>query len=128
MLTFSPFNLAVSGNCRIVEGAQPGDRVGTPTFNDRHQRHWSCTANENCNYDVHVIANRISDSGRNRTSIPTPGTAYVSVRATGEQSKPLVLVFNSYRPVRWIVSVPQGVVIERVVLVSSIKSFVIIIL
>ena len=75
-------------------------------------------ANENCNYDVHVISNYESDGSHGFRRTRTTGTTNVDVRVTGDGSKPLILVFVSYEPVRWILSVPQGVVIERVLLVG----------
>ena len=75
-------------------------------------------ANQNCNYDVHVISNYESDGSHGFGVTSTSGTTNVDVRVTGNGSKPLILVFVSYEPIRWILSVPQGVIIDRVLLVG----------
>ena len=75
-------------------------------------------ANENCQYDVHVISN--NESNRRRFGMErTTGTANVNITVSGSNqgTKPLILVFVSYEPVRWILNIPSGVVIERVLLV-----------
>jgi len=46
---------AIVGNCHVTQGASV--RVGTPTYARKSQTTYSCVANDNCNYDVHVIAN-----------------------------------------------------------------------
>ena len=46
--------LAISGQCRIEQDSSFA--VGTPTFEGRLQTTYSCVANENCDYDVHVIS------------------------------------------------------------------------
>ena len=104
--------LAISGDCHIERGS--ASVVGTPKFGGQLQTTYSCVANENCDYDVHVVGNYGGDNGNliTRTN--------VQLRVSGESSKPLVLVFVSYEPVNWILSIPQGVIIEKVLLVKII--------
>ena len=105
----------------MIAGAPEADRVGVPRFDNRLQTTQSCVANENCNYDVHVISNSESVRRHGFRSARIAGTTNVDLRVTGDGSKPLILVFVSYSPVRWILSVPRGVVIDNIVLVSSLE-------
>ena len=106
--------IAIDGNCRVTQGASI--RVGTPTYSGRAQTTYSCVANDNCNYDVHVIANYESN-GHHGFRVHNTGNTRVNLRVTGTSTKPLILVFVSYEPVRWTLSIPSGVVIDRVILV-----------
>ena len=76
-------------------------------------------ANENCQYDVHVIGNYESNGRHGFGLERTTGTTNVNISVSGSNqgTKPLILVFVSYEPVRWILNIPSGVVIERVLLV-----------
>ena len=112
------FHLDKSGKCHIEQGSST--KVGTPTFEGASQTAYSCVANENCEYDVHVIGNYESN-GRHGFGIErTAGTTNVNivVSGTNQGTKPLILVFVSYEPVKWILSIPSGVVIERILLVK----------
>ena len=91
--------------------------MGTPTYTGRAQTTYSCVANDNCNYDVHVIANYESN-GHTGFRVHNTGNTGVNLRVTGTSTKPLILVFVSYEPVRWTLSIPSGVVIDRVILSS----------
>ena len=105
---------AIDGNCRITQGASV--RVGTPTDSGSAQTTYSCVANDNCNYDVHVVSIYESDRYHGYRHTNTRDTR-VNLRVTGTSTKPLVLVLVSYEPVRWTLSIPSGVVIDRVILV-----------
>ena len=90
--------------------------MGTPTYAGSAQTTYSCVADDNCNYDVHVIANYESN-GHTGFRVHNTGNTRVNLAVTGTSSKPLILVFVSYEPVRWTLSIPSGVVIDRVILV-----------
>ena len=91
--------------------------MGTPTYTGSAQRTYSCVASDNCNYDVHVIANYESN-GRHGFGIHrTTGYTSVNLAVTGTSTKPLILVFVSYEPVQWTLTIPTGVVIDRIILV-----------
>ena len=107
----------ISGECHIEREASSA--VGTPTYNGQSQTTYSCVANENCNYDVHVISNYEGDYHHGFGPVTRSGNTNVELRVSGQGSKPLVLVFVSYEPVNWILSIPSGVVIEKVLLVSK---------
>ena len=106
-----------SGECHIEKGSST--RVGTPTFGGASRTTYSCVANENCRYDVHVIGNYESNGRHGFGLERTTGTTNVNISVSGSNqgTKPLILVFVSYEPVRWILNIPSGVVIERVLLV-----------
>lgn len=107
------------GDCVVTEGELKTDVVGIPTYRGDTQTNYSCVANENCNYDVHMISNYEGDSVHGWFRRRTVGTTHVDVRVTGVGTKPLVLVFSSYEPVKWILSIPTGVVIDSVLLVCQ---------
>ena len=93
--------------------------MGIPTFNGQPQTTFSCVADENCNYDVHIIGN--ADNGHTLGSSSTRNTnidVQLSVNSQGSNS-PLVLVFVSREPVNWILDIPSGVVIEKVLVVRN---------
>ena len=71
-------------------------------------------------YDVHVVSSYESMSSRSFRSHPT-GTARVNLRVSGpsQDTKPLVLIFVTYEPVHWILIVPSGVIIDKVLLVRD---------
>ena len=92
--------------------------MGIPTFNRQSQTTYSCVADENCNYDVHIISNYEGD-GHTGFRIHNTGNTNVRLSVSGQGSKPLILVFVSYEPVNWILSIPSGVVIDKVLLVGD---------
>lgn len=92
--------------------------MGTPTFEGRSQTTYGCIANENCNNDVHVISN-YEGNGHTGFGVHNTGNTRVDIRVSGRSSKPLILVFSSYEPVNWILNIPSGVVIDRILLVST---------
>ena len=94
--------------------------IGTPTTDGDLESTYSCVASDNCDYEVHVIGNYESSNGRHRFYIQRQtGDTYVYLTVSGQSSRPLILVFVSYEPVRWRLSVPSGVQINRVIVVSS---------
>ena len=92
--------------------------MGVPSFDGQSQTTYSCVADENCNYDVHVISNYEGD-GHTGFRVHNTSNTNVQLSVSGLGSKPLVLVFVSYEPVNWILSIPYGVTIEKVLLVRN---------
>ena len=92
--------------------------MGTPTYEGQSQTMYSCIANENCNYDVHVISNYEGDYNHGFGPVTRAGTTDVQLSVSGQDSKLLVLVFVSYEPVNWILNVPNGIIVNKVLLVS----------
>lgn len=73
---------------------------------------YSCVANDNCDYEVHVIGNYRSNGHVHNT-----GHTDLYLTVTGTSNRPLILVLSSYEPVQWTVYVPRGVQVEKVILV-----------
>ena len=99
----------------------PSTYVGFPTTNGAAQTLYGCVSSTvNCEYEVHVIANYESSNGRHGFRTPrVAGDTHVQFNINGQSSKPLVLVFISYEPVNWRLSLPSGVVVNRILVVSS---------
>lgn len=76
---------------------------------------YSCVANDNCNYDVHVVGCYESQYLSNRRL----SSSHVSINVQGQSSKPLILVLLTYRPMRWSLGISSDVVIDTVILVST---------
>ena len=108
--------LAISGQCQIEQNSLLA--VGTAAFKGRSQTTYSCVADENCNYDVHIISNYEGDYNHGFGPVTRAGNTNVQLSVSGKGSKLLVLVFVSYEPVNWILSIPPGVTVDRVLLVS----------
>ena len=110
--------IANVGSCHIERGASTA--IGTPTYGGQSQTTYSCVAGGNCNYDVHVIGNYESN-GHTGFRVHNTGNTNVNLRVSGpnQGSQPLVLVFVSYEPINWILHIPSGVVIDRILLVTA---------
>ena len=52
---------------------------------------------------------------------PTAGNAIVNFVSSGKSSRPIVLVLGSYEPVNWILKLPAGISISKVILVSTLS-------
>ena len=50
---------------------------------------------------------------------PTAGNAIVNIVSRGKSKSPIVLVLGSYEPVNWILKLPAGISISKVILVST---------
>ena len=68
-------------------------------------------------YDVHVVSMYESISSFSHTA--GTATVYLSIGGPSQGAKPLVLVFVSYEPVRWSLSVPSGDTLHKVLLVRA---------
>ena len=88
--------------------------VGTPyRWSSHSPTTYSCVTDcTGAQYEVHVIGMYSSYNFRNRNTI-------VEMTVCGESSKPLVLVLTSYEALNWTVNVPNGITIERILVVSS---------
>ena len=91
-----------------------------PSYSGSVQSTRSCTANDNCNYSVHAISVHEARSDYSFGYHPS-GSASVRVTVEGDQNdtRPLILVLASYEPIRWSLSVSQGVNFEKIIVVSS---------
>ena len=114
-----PHLIARVGCCEVEEGANDVVAVGTPTYDGSSQTSYTCISGVRSQYEVHVISNHESNGQHGFGQTRTTGTTDVNVNVDGNGSIPLVLVFVSYEPVNWILQVPNGTVIDTVLLVSQ---------
>ena len=102
------------GSCDIQNGGS--NALATATFGGSPRTTSSCIVNENCNYEVHVLGNYESNG---QHSFRNHNTGFTDLYITGSTARRLILVLSSYEPVEWLLHIPAGVVIERVIIVSG---------
>ena len=102
--------------CSIVSNSL--DTVGNPTVrNSRHSIYSCLSSKSNSNYNVHVIS--MHQIGSLYYGYDHNYNSTVSLNVNGPlPDKPLILAFVSYEPVQWILYIPEGVVVSKVILVS----------
>lgn len=104
------------GSCMIEKSAFGDNSIGKPTYRGRTQITYSCVANDNCLNSVHVIS--VYEARSTGFSVRS-GSVTVRVSVSGEDTKPLILVLASYYPIRWSLSIPRGVVFDKVIVVRT---------
>ena len=116
MKTFS-FSADAFG-CRIEVYSKTA--LGKPQYNNQPPRQiYSCVpGSSSTQYEVHVLS--VYEVINTRS--PSAGDAAVNIVSAGQSGRPIVLVFASYEPVNWILNLPSGVTISRVILVSYLSS------
>ena len=57
--------------------------------------------------------------GNRHTRPPSAGDTNVNILSGGQSGRPIVLVFASYEPVNWILNLPAGITISKVIVVSD---------
>lgn len=76
---------------------------------------YSCTPSSSSRqYEVHVLS--VYEVINRRP--PTAGNANVNIVSRGKSNRPIVLVLASYEPVNWILHLPAGISISKIVLVA----------
>lgn len=107
--------IAIVGSCHIQN--QGSDAVATARFSGNLRSTSSCVANDNSDYEVHIIGNY---EGNGHTGFRIHNTGYTNLymTITGSSSRPLILVLSSYEPIQWTLHIPTGVVLDKVILVS----------
>ena len=110
--------LAIIGSCHFRNEAHYA--VASATFRGSRLSYttYSCVANDNCDNEVHVIGNYESN-GHSGLQVQNDGFTNLYLTVTGSSSRPLILVLASYEHVQWTLHIPSGVVIDRVIIVSS---------
>ena len=77
---------------------------------------YSCTPDSSSTqYEVHVLS--VYEVINRRP--PTAANANVNIASRGQSNRPIVLVLGSYEPVNWILNLPAGISISKVILVST---------
>ena len=110
----SSLSLADAFGCRIE--VYSNTALGKPQYNYQPPRQiYSCTPGSSSpQFEVHVL----SVYQVINTRPPSAGDAAVNIVSGGQSGRPIVLVFASYEPVNWILNLPAGVTISKVILVS----------
>ena len=86
--------------------------------NHRQRPTYSCTpASSSTQYEVHILT--VYEVINRRP--PTAGNAIVNIVSSGKSNRPIVLVLGSYEPVNWILKLPAGISISKVILVSTLS-------
>ena len=117
--------MLISSNCFISTADAYGCRIEVNSDtalakpNNQQQQGYStysCTpSSSSTQYEVHVLA--VYEVINRRP--PTAGNANVNIASRGQSNRPIVLVLGSYEPVNWILNLPAGISISKVILVST---------
>ncbi|KAL9963162.1 hypothetical protein ACROYT_G032337 [Oculina patagonica] len=99
--------------CKIVLNADTA--LGKPQNNNQQpQTIYSCTpGSSSTQYEIHVLS---VYEGSSHTRPPTAGDTPVNI--VGNSNRPIILVLGSYEPVNWILNLPAGITISKVILVA----------
>ena len=116
--------------CHIQQNAT--DIVGQPTYQNVPQTTYSCVnaKDRNCQYEVHVVSSNQGNGdieSWSRVLSAANTTIAISVNGTGSRpgNKSLILVLLSHYQMNWVLDIPNGVIIDKVLLVSSYSKFLI---
>jgi len=109
-------SLADAYGCRIEINSNT--TLAKPQYNKQPIRTiYSCTpSSSSTQYEVHVLS---VYEGNRHTRPPSDGDTNVNIISGGQSGKPVILVLASYEPVNWILNLPAGITISRVILVST---------
>jgi len=77
---------------------------------------YSCSPEDSSTqYEVHVLS--VYEVINRRP--PSAGDVTVNVVSRRKSDRPIILVLGSYEPVNWILNLPPGITISKVILVST---------
>ena len=117
--------MLISSNCFISTADAYGCRIevnsDTALAKPNNQQQlgystYSCTpSSSSTQYEVHVLS--VYEVIHRRP--PTAGNANGNIVSRGQSNRPIVLVLASYEPVNWILNLPTGISISKVILVST---------
>ena len=113
-------SLADAYGCRIEINSNT--TLAKPQYSQQPTRTvYSCTpGSSSTQFEVHVLS---VYEGNRHTRPPSAGDTRVNIVSGGQSSRPIILVLASYEPVNWILNLPAGITISRVILVSTKKPF-----
>ena len=82
---------------------------------------YSCTPGScsSTQYEVHILTVYEAEALHRRP--PVGENANVNIVSLGKPNTPIVLVLGSYEPVNWILKLPAGISISKVILVSKLS-------
>ena len=109
-------SLADAYGCRITINSNTA--LAKPQYNKQPATTtYSCVpGSSSTQYEVHVLS---VYEGNRHTRPPSAGNTNVNIISGGRSGKPVILVLASYEPVNWILNLPAGITISRVILVST---------
>ncbi|XP_066273807.1 uncharacterized protein [Branchiostoma lanceolatum] len=109
--------LPVVGSCATTRGSPVAQAEAFQTADPRET--FSCVADDNSQYEVHVLA-VYEGVGHTRGFQQDPtGTAEMDVYVrAGQLTKPLVLVLSSYEAVNWVLHLPEVIEVHKVLLMA----------
>ena len=86
--------------------------------NQQRPTTYSCTpGSSSTQYEVHILSVYEAEAIHRRP--PVGENADVNIVSRGKPNRPIVLVLASYEPVNWILNLPSGISISKVILVST---------
>ena len=108
-------SLADAYGCRIEINSKT--TLAKPQYSSRQPGTiYSCVpGSSSTQYEVHILS---VYEGNKHTRPPSAGNTNVNIISGGRSGKPVILVLASYEPVNWILNLPAGITISRVILVS----------
>ena len=112
---------AIYKGCHIRQNAP--DVIGHPTYKSVSQTTYSCvnSSGVNCgNYDLHVLSTFKGNGDIiSWSDVLSTGDINVVISVSGTGNRSLILVLLNHYPLNWILDIPNGVVIEKILLVSA---------
>ena len=88
--------------------------------NQRRLTTYSCTpGSSSTQYQVHILTVYEAEALHRRP--PVGENANVNIVCRGKPNTPIVLVLGSHEPVNWILKLPAGISISKVILVSTLS-------
>ena len=115
MLDASSQISASVGRCQIHPGAS-SPTAAQATFIGIEQDTYKCVTREPGRQSIHVLS---VYEGNSHTRPPSAGNMDVTLVTDSPSNKPVLLVLVSYEPVRWILDVPDIVIIDEILLVRK---------
>ena len=86
--------------------------------NQQRQTTYSCTPDSSSTqYEVHILS--VYEAEAIHRLPPVGENANVNIVSRGQSKRPIVLVLASYEPVNWILNLPAGISISKVILVRT---------
>jgi len=115
-LTLAFSFLADAFGCRMKINSNTA--IGKPQYSYKQPgRIYSCVpSSSSTQYEVHVMS---VYEGNRHTRPPSAGDTNVNIVSSGQSGRSIILVFASYEPVNWILHLPSGITISKVILVST---------
>ncbi len=114
------------GNCNVTANSEavgiPYDVDGSRTWRSTV---YSCISSRvNDNYYVHVISIYTASWFHPRNFVnDLTYTSNVCIQGNGSLiDKPLIIVLANYRSTQWILHIPQGIVVSKVILVNLLQN------